>query len=214
MFGFKTLMVVTVSGALTLSGCTNPDGTANNTNTGALGGAAFGALVGSQVAGNSTRGAVVGALIGAAAGGAIGDRLDAQERALRAQMGGSGAVITNTGSQLIVTLPEQITFAVDSAQLKSSFMGSLQTLAANLQSYPNTTVEVVGHTDSTGEAAYNQSLSERRAASVRSVLINSGVSAGRVRAFGMGENQPVASNASAAGRQANRRVEIYITPNQ
>lgn len=214
MFGLKTMMVVSLSGAMALSGCTNPDGTANNTNTGVLGGAALGALVGSQVGNNSGRGAVVGALIGAAAGGAIGNQLDAQEQALRAQMGGSGAVITNTGSQLIVTLPEQITFAVDSAQVKSSFVGSLQTLAANLQSYPNTTVEVVGHTDSTGDAGYNQSLSERRAASVRSVLINSGVSSGRVRAFGLGENQPVASNSTASGRQANRRVEIYITPNQ
>jgi len=214
MFGLKTMMVVVLSGAMALSGCTNPDGTANNTNTGVVGGAALGALVGSRVAGNSTRGAVVGALIGAAAGGAIGNQLDAQEQALRAQMGGSGAVITNTGSQLIVTLPEQITFAVDSSQLKSSFIGSLQTLASNLRSYPNTSIEVVGHTDSSGDAAYNQSLSERRAASVRSVLINSGVSAGRVRAFGMGENQPVASNSSPAGRQANRRVEIYITPIQ
>lgn len=214
MFGLKTMMVVVLSGAMALSGCTNPDGTTNNTGTGAIGGAALGAVIGSRVGNNSTRGAVVGALIGAAAGGAIGNQLDAQEAALRAQMGGSGAVITNTGSQLIVTLPEQITFAVDSAQVKSSFVGSLQTLAANLQSYPNTTVEVVGHTDSTGDSAYNQSLSERRAASVRSVLINSGVSAGRVRAFGLGENQPVASNATAAGRQANRRVEIYITPNQ
>jgi outer membrane protein OmpA-like peptidoglycan-associated protein len=214
MFGLKTMMVVVLTGAMALTGCTNTDGTVNNTNTGVLGGAALGALVGSRVGNDSGRGAVVGALIGAAAGGAIGSQLDAQERALRADLGGSGAVITNTGSQLIVTLPEQITFDVDSAQLKSSFVGSLQRLASNIQSYPNTSIEVVGHTDSSGEAAYNQSLSERRAASVRSVLINSGVASSRVRAFGLGENQPVASNSTAAGRQANRRVEIYITPNQ
>ncbi len=210
----KTSTAVVLIAGLGLSACTNPNGTTNNTGTGALLGAGLGATIGAAIAGNNTRGAVIGGLIGAGIGGAIGDDLDRQEAALRQQMGGSGVSIVNTGSQLIVTLPESITFPVDSAQLKSGFVSSLNALAANLQQYPNTTVEVVGHTDSTGDANYNQGLSERRAASVRGVLRNAGVSGGRLRAYGLGETQPVASNATRNGRQQNRRVEIFITPNR
>ncbi len=209
----KSTALVLVAG-LGLAACTNPDGTTNNTGTGALLGGGLGAAIGAAVAGDNTRGAVIGGLIGAGIGGAIGDDLDRQEAALRQQMGGSGVSIVNTGSQLIVTLPEAITFPVDSAQLKPGFVQSLRALSANIQQYPNTTIEVVGHTDSTGQAAYNQGLSERRAISVRSVLVNNGVSGNRIRAYGLGENQPVASNATANGRQQNRRVEIFITPNR
>jgi len=209
----KTPIVIAMVAGLGLGACTNPDGTTNNAGTGALVGAGTGAAIGAAVSGNSGRGAVVGGILGGLLGGAVGTDLDRQEAALRQQMGGSGVSIVNTGSQLIVTLPEAITFPVDSAQLRSSFVSSLQALADNLQQYPNTTVEVVGHTDSTGDAGYNQQLSERRALSVRSVLLNAGVSSSRLRAFGQGETNPVASNNSSAGRQQNRRVEIYITPN-
>ena len=209
----KTPIVVALVAGMGLSACTNPDGTTNNTATGIAAGAGIGAVLGRAIGGDS-RGAVVGGLIGATIGGAIGDDLDRQEAALRQQMGNSGVSIVNTGSQLIVTLPEAITFPVDSARLKSSFISSLNALAQNLQQYPNTTVEIVGHTDSTGSPGYNQQLSERRAFSVRSVLLNAGVASSRLRAYGQGENNPVASNATAAGRQQNRRVEIYITPNR
>jgi len=209
----KTPIAIALVAGIGLAGCTNPDGTANNTGTGVIAGAGVGAVLGRIIGGNG-RGAVIGGIIGAGVGGAVGDNLDRQEAALRQQMGGSGVSIVNTGSQLIVTLPEDITFPVNSAQLRSSFVSSLNALAQNLQQYPNTTVEVVGHTDSTGSAAFNQQLSERRASSVRSVLRNAGVANNRLRAFGQGENNPVASNASAAGRQQNRRVEIFITPNR
>lgn len=209
----KAPVVLALAAGLGLAGCTNPDGTNNNTGTGIAAGAGIGAVLGHAIGGNS-RGTVIGGLIGATIGGAIGDNLDRQEAALRQQMGGSGVSIVNTGSQLIVTLPEAITFPLNSAQLKSSFVSSLNALARNLDQYPNTSVEIVGHTDSTGSASYNQQLSERRALSVRSVLLNAGVSAGRLRAYGQGENNPVASNSTAAGRQQNRRVEIYITPNR
>jgi len=209
----KTPIAIALVAGMGLAGCTNPDGTANNTGTGIAAGAGIGAVLGRAIGGDS-RGAVIGGIIGAGIGGAIGDDLDRQEAALRSQMGGSGVSIVNTGSQLIVTLPEAITFPVDSAQLKSSFVSSLNALARNLQQYPNTTVEVVGHTDSTGAASYNQQLSERRALSVRSVLLNAGVSGSRLRAFGQGENNPVATNGTSAGRTQNRRVEIFITPNR
>ncbi|MBL1438276.1 MAG: OmpA family protein [Rhodobacteraceae bacterium] len=209
----KTPIAIALIAGMGLAGCTNPDGTTNNTGTGVIAGAGIGALLGRVIGGND-RGAVIGGIIGAGIGGAVGDDLDRQEAALRSQMGGSGVSIVNTGSQLIVTLPEAITFPINSAQLKSGFVSSLNALARNLQQYPNTTIEVVGHTDSSGAASYNQQLSERRALSVRSVLLNAGVSGSRLRAFGQGENSPVASNSSASGRQKNRRVEIFITPNR
>ena len=212
MAAFKTLSVVALVGAITLSGCTTPDGTAYNTGTGAGVGAVLGGLFGRAVSDDKAKGTIIGGVIGGAIGGAIGADLDRQEAALRAQMGDSVGII-NTGSQLIVSLPEDITFATNSAVVKSSLIGDLNTLAASMNAYPNTTIEVVGHTDNTGTAAYNQALSEQRARAVRGILINT-VNANRVVAYGVGETRPIESNASAAGRQANRRVEIYITPNQ
>lgn len=209
---FKTASVLVLASAITLSGCANPDGTANNTGTGAGVGALIGGLLGRAVSDDKSKGTIIGGLIGGAIGGAIGADLDAQEAALRAQMGGDVSII-NTGTQLIVSLPENITFATNSAVVKSSLVADLNTLAASMNAYPNTTIEVVGHTDNTGTSAYNQALSEQRARAVRGILINT-VSAGRVVAYGAGETRPVDSNASAAGRQANRRVEIYITPNR
>ncbi|MGE4611003.1 MAG: OmpA family protein [Paracoccaceae bacterium] len=207
---FKTASVVVLTGTLTLSGCVNPDGTTNNTGTGASVGAVLGGLLGRAVSGDKGKGTIIGGLIGGAIGGAIGADLDAQEAALRESMGGSVSIF-NTGTQLIVSLPEEITFATNSAVVKSSLVADLNTLAASMNAYPNTMIEVVGHTDNTGTSAYNQALSEQRARAVRGILINI-VNPNRVLAYGVGETRPVASNSSSAGRQANRRVEIYITP--
>ena len=212
MIAYKTLSIVALAGAVTLAGCTNPDGTPYNTGTGAATGAVVGGLFGRAVSDNKAAGTIIGGVIGGAIGGAIGADLDKQEAALRASMGNSVSII-NTGSQLIVSLPESITFATNSAVVKSSLVSDLNTLARSMNSYPNTTIEVVGHTDNTGTSAYNQALSEQRARAVRGVLINT-VNPNRVVAYGVGETRPVASNASAEGRQANRRVEIFITPNQ
>lgn len=212
MIAFKSMSVVVLAGAITVAGCTNPDGTAYNTGTGAGVGAVLGGLFGRAVSDDKAKGTIIGGLVGGAIGGAIGADLDRQEAALRAQMGSSVSII-NTGSQLIVSLPEEITFATNSAVVKSSLVADLNTLAASMNTYPNTTIEVVGHTDNTGTAAYNQALSEQRARAVRGILINT-VNPNRVIAYGVGETRPIESNSTSAGRQANRRVEIYITPNQ
>ena len=212
MIAYKTLSVIALASAVTLAGCTNPDGTAYNTGTGAGVGAVVGGLFGRAVSDDKAAGTIIGGVIGGAIGGAIGADLDRQEAALRASMGDSVSII-NTGSQLIVSLPESITFATNSAVVKSSLVSNLNTLAHSMNDYPNTTIEVVGHTDNTGTSAYNQALSEQRARAVRGILINT-VTPSRVVAYGVGETRPVASNASAEGRQANRRVEIFITPNR
>lgn len=215
MFAYKTISVVVLTSAIALAGCTNSDGTNNNTGTGVGIGAALGGLLGRVVSADSdkTQGTVIGGVVGGVIGGLIGADLDAQEAELRAQMGNSVSII-NTGNQLIVSLPEDITFAVNSAVVKSSLTSDLNTLASSMNNYPNTTIEVVGHTDNTGTAAYNQALSEQRARAVRGILVSGGVTSGRVIAYGVGETRPVATNSTVAGRQQNRRVEIFITPNQ
>ena len=142
----------------------------------------------------------------------IGQELDRQEEALKNSIGGSGATITNTGAELVVTLPEAITFDTGSSVVRPDLLGDLNKLAANLNEFDQTTVDVLGHTDNVGEAGFNQQLSAQRADAVRILLINGGVAAGRLRAFGRGENEPKATNLTEEGRQQNRRVEIVIRP--
>ena len=186
-----------------------------NAQRGAATGAAIGAVAGIITGDTSeerARRAAAGAIIGAAAGGIIGNELDKQEAELRQQLGPNVGIV-NTGDRLIVTMPQDILFATDSAQLTGSLQSDLLAVARSLNSYPNTTVQVVGHTDNTGSAAYNQDLSQRRAQAVTSVLIQGGVNPGRIRTIGRGEDAPIASNLTAEGRAQNRRVEIVIIPN-
>ena len=184
-----------------------------NAQQGALVGAGLGAVVGA-ISGDSNderlRNAAIGAAIGGGLGAIGGNSLDRQEAELRSQLGRNASIVNN-GDNLVVTLPQDILFAVDSATLTGGLQSDLTALAASLNRYPDTTVNVVGHTDNTGEAAYNQNLSQRRAQSVASVLINGGVSPSRVRSLGAGEDRPVASNLTPEGRAQNRRVEIVIT---
>jgi len=207
----KVIALTTIIATVGLAACTNPDGTSNRTRTGAIIGGLTGATAG-QVAGGDTRSTVIGGLLGAGAGAAVGHQLDAQARELQQSLGGTGAGITNTGSQLIVNLPEAITFPVDSAEVSPSVVPHIRSIAQSLQNYPTTTVQVVGHTDNTGSATYNQALSERRAQAVTNILVGAGTAPGRIQTSGRGLNQPIASNATPEGRTQNRRVEIIITP--
>ncbi|WP_316013691.1 OmpA family protein [Roseobacter sp. HKCCA0434] len=213
-FALKSAGALLIAG-FSLSACAEgalTTGPNANRNTGALAGAALGAAAG-QAVGGDTQGTLVGAALGAAAGGGIGIALDRQEAELRRDLAGSGVQIQNTGNQLVVTLPESITFATDSATVAPGFQNQLSVLANNLRTYPNSSVRITGHTDSTGDANYNQNLSERRASAVANVLVANGVSSNRLIVSGAGETQPIASNDTAAGRAQNRRVEMVITPN-
>lgn len=218
----KFPLIAAMATVVALGACTNPNGTilasSNDPNqrakNGALIGAGAGAVIGalSKGDGNRDNGALKGALIGAAIGGGGGAILDRQERDLRASLGNGRVTITNTGDRLIVTLPQDILFATGSSAVQSGLIGDLGAVAANLRSYPNSTVQVIGHTDSDGEAAFNQQLSESRANAVANVLLSNGVGGARVQAIGRGESQPVASNLNAQGKSQNRRVEIVILP--
>lgn len=200
------------SGALValLAGCTDPQtGELDRTRTGLGTGAAVGGLLGAAVAGDRATGAIVGAGVGALAGGAIGRSLDQQAQELRGTLG-DDVTIRRSGNEIILVMPQDILFAIDSAELRPDLTRDLQAISTSLQRYPDTIVVVTGHTDSTGSAAHNQRLSERRAQSVASVLVNSGVSPGRIDTRGAGQTQPIASNETTQGRAQNRRVEIVI----
>lgn len=212
MFAPKALVAMT---ALSLAAaCTSTTtGDYDRSRTGILAGALAGGLIGAANGGASNGTEIlVGATVGAIAGQAIGSHLDRQAAELRSSLGPNVGV-QNTGSEIIVTMPQDILFATDSADLRADLRGDLQSIAANLQRYPASTVFITGHTDSTGSVGYNQRLSERRADSVAGVLITAGVNAARVVARGAGQTQPVASNETAAGRAQNRRVVITIRPN-
>ncbi len=188
--------------------------TQNNPNT--AGGAAIGGLLGAAtgalVAKNNRRGALIGAGIGLLAGAAVGQYLDRQQRELEANLAGTGAQVTREGDALLVNFPSQITFATNSASIKPEFFSTLNAVVETLNRYPQSYLDVIGHTDSTGSEAHNQALSERRANSVADYMRTRGVAPQRIAAYGMGMSQPIASNATPEGRQQNRRVELRITP--
>ncbi len=214
----ERLMKVSVSilslgaAVLALAACApDPNNTQNRTLGGALTGAAVGGVIGAAT--GDGRRAAAGAIIGGTTGALIGQQLDRQAAELRRQLG-DNVNVRNTGQELILTLPQDLLFATDSATLRPDLQADLRTIASNLVSFPRSDVIVVGHTDNTGTAAYNQNLSERRAGSVAQVLRAQGVASNRIQTQGRGLTQPVASNATPAGRAQNRRVEIFIRPHQ
>lgn len=212
----KWAIGLTLGATLALSACTDPNYAGidrTNTKQGAAIGAAVGGLFGAIVSDNKAGGAVRGAAIGAGVGALIGDDLDKQEADLRRDLNNADVDITNTGDRLIVTLPQDILFATGSSFVRSDLQRDLRAIAGNLMAYPNSTIQILGHTDNVGDAVYNQDLSLQRAEAVADVLLESGVPFGRIQAIGRGEDQPVASNLTPEGRAQNRRVEIVILPN-
>ncbi len=208
----KVTSVIAIS-AFTLTACTDQNGRPlNNTNDGLLIGGALGAIAGAFGKKPKVNSIVTGAVVGAAIGGLIGQELDRQEAALRANIASGDVVIVNTGTELVVVLPEAITFDTGSDFVRDTLLGDLQVLAENLNEFPNTTADIIGHTDNVGAASFNQELSARRANAVSAILLEDGVDPGRIRAFGRGEDEPKATNLSEEGRAANRRVEIIIRP--
>jgi outer membrane protein OmpA-like peptidoglycan-associated protein len=187
------------------------------TKKGAVVGGALGAVVGAVIGNNrghhsSKRGAVVGGVAGAAAGAIVGAMMDKQERELR-QI--EGVNVTRTADdELKVTVKNDVLFDFNSAGLRSASRSALHEMADVFNRYPNTTISVQGYTDSTGSASYNERLSERRAASVSNYLDDLGIRSSRIRSIGYGETHPRASNATASGRQLNRRVEIHVHANE
>jgi len=214
----RSPFLLAAAGALALAGCTDPyaprqPGQPSNAQAGAITGAMLGGFLGATSDGDDRLAkTAAGAIVGGAIGGGIGTMLDRQAADLRRDIGDNRIDIENTGSELVVTMPQDILFATDSAVVRPDLQSDLFALANNLRTYPNSRVEVIGHTDSTGSSSYNLGLSTRRANAVSSVLMQGGVAPGRITTIGRGEDEPVASNLTEAGRAQNRRVEIIIRP--
>ena len=203
------------SAALTLmiflGACVSADDPNRRTKQGAATGAAVGAAAGAVIGNQSderTTGAVAGAVVGAAVGAAIGRRMDQQQRELE-QI--EGVDVERTAEdELNVVVRNDVLFDVDRSTLRPESRTALREMAGVFARYTDTTIMIEGHADSTGPDDYNQRLSEQRARSVRDYLLDQGVAGSRLVARGYGETQPRASNATAEGRQLNRRVEINV----
>lgn len=216
----RVLRLAVLGAAVIASGCETLDAYTGESQTskatkGALIGAAAGAAVGLMSGDDAVdrrKRALIGAGVGALAGGSIGYYMDRQEAKLRAELEGTGVSVTRIGDNITLNMPGNVTFATDSSDLNPAFFEVLNSVGTVLTEFDQTVVEVAGHTDSTGTDAYNQGLSERRALSVSQYLQAQQISSQRLIPVGMGEAWPVADNNSAAGRQANRRVEITMVP--
>jgi Outer membrane protein and related peptidoglycan-associated (lipo)proteins len=206
----RKLTVLLIS-TLFLAACVSPDDPNQRAKRGAAIGAAAGAVAGAIIgnqSGDNRTGAVVGAAVGAGVGAAVGHRMDSQQKELQ-QIEGV-AVTRPAEDELNVELKNDVLFDVDSSALRGDSQSMLKELASVFARYPDQTIAVEGHADSTGSEEHNQVLSERRAASVSDYLADSGVNASRIDSRGYGETRPKASNDTPEGRQLNRRVEIHV----
>ncbi|TYO99080.1 outer membrane protein OmpA-like peptidoglycan-associated protein [Geothermobacter ehrlichii] len=213
----RAILLILMASILIVAGCAQPQtkagkGAAWGTGIGAAAGAGLGQAIGGDTK-STLIGAGIGALVGGLAGYQIGSYMDAQEAAFRQELATvEGASIRRDADTLALTFKSDVLFDVDSALLKPGAHDELFRVAKVLNQYPQTTLLVAGHTDSTGSEEYNQRLSERRAEVVKNALVGNGVNPERIRTIGYGESRPIASNASESGRQLNRRVEIRIEP--
>ncbi|EGL56143.1 MULTISPECIES: OmpA family protein [Methylophaga] len=209
----KIVLVSLIAAAL--SGCAADDPN-QKTKTGAAIGAAAGALLGYAVD-DGAGGVLAGAAVGALAGGGVGHYMDKQQQEMEAALADERArnelkIQQLENETLKIDIASEVSFDFDSASLKSAFTPTLNKVSDILQRYPNTIIHVVGYTDSVGSESYNMKLSERRAQSVVDYLSSRGVSSSRLYAIGKGESDPRATNDTEAGRQLNRRVELFVKP--
>lgn len=213
----KKLVILSMAGMMCVAGCAAPmTKTQTGGAYGTAGGAAAGAILG-QVIGGDTKGTLIGAAIGAAVGGlagaGVGHMMDKQEQEMRQSLAHSNAVaVQRTGDLLAVTLKGDVTFDTNSAVVRPGIYSELDRIAASLRQYPETVVRIEGHTDSVGSEQLNMQLSSRRAEAVKNLLVQRGIDSSRMEVVAFGESSPIATNATEAGRQMNRRVVVVIAP--
>ncbi|MCD7935265.1 MAG: OmpA family protein [Tannerellaceae bacterium] len=197
--------------ALVFSGC-GASKTVKGAGIGAGAGGVVGAGVGA-IAGNAALGGVLGAVVGGTAGALIGKKMEKQRDEIVQNIPDADVEVVNDGEALKVTFDSGILFSTNSSTLSESSKSALNRFATTLNNNPDTDIRIIGYTDATGQDAYNQTLSEKRAQSVYTYLVNDGVSSNRMEFSGRGENDPVAPNNTAEGRAKNRRVEILVEAN-
>jgi outer membrane protein OmpA-like peptidoglycan-associated protein len=213
----KRSLATLIAFTLIVAGCAQPmsktqKGAAIGTGIGAAAGAGLGQAIGGDTKA-TLLGAGIGAVVGGLAGGSLGRYMDNQEATMRQQLAGvEGANIQRNANLLAVTFKSDVLFDTNSSALKAGSYDEISRVAQVLNQYPETTIMIAGHTDSTGGEAINQQLSERRAAAVKNALSGQGVNPARMSTIGYGESRPIADNNAESGRQINRRVEITIAP--
>ena len=208
----QSLAAAFLAGALVLSSC-GASNAVKGAGIGAAGGAAIGTGIG-RVLGNTAVGAVIGGVVGGTAGTLIGKKMDKQKRELEKSLENAKVESINEGQAIRVTFDSGILFATGKATLSDASRNSLMKLAKSLEENPQTNIQIIGHTDNTGSDRVNDPLSVNRAKSVFDYLASQGVTNKRMEYAGKGSKEPVADNTTVAGRQANRRVEVYILPSK
>jgi outer membrane protein OmpA-like peptidoglycan-associated protein len=209
----RLLAVITLAAATLFAGCTTDPYTgeekARRSATYGAGAAAVCGIIGSRDSSKHARNAALGCGI---IGAGVGAYMDAQEDQLRKDLQGTGVSVAREGDNIRLIMPGNITFETDSYNLRSDFYPVLNSVGTVLAKYADTTLRVTGHTDNTGSRNYNLPLSERRARSVADYLVTRSVASNRMLVQGVAFDQPLADNGTAAGREQNRRVELYILP--
>lgn len=207
----KQFVLLAVIAGILGSGCSTATRSQKGAVIGAGGGAVLGGVIG-KATGNTARGAIIGAVIGGVGGAVIGRKMDKQAEEMKKVLG--DAEVRREGEGIVINFKEKVLFGYDKADLGSGAQTNLNRLVEILNRYPDTDIQIIGHTDSKGTDSYNQGLSERRATSVVTYLRGNGIASGRLTATGKGETDPVAENDSDDGRSQNRRVEFVITANE
>jgi outer membrane protein OmpA-like peptidoglycan-associated protein len=204
-------LIVIISAVLILAGCASWNKTQKGAVIGTAAGGTMGAVIG-RASGNTALGAIIGAAVGGATGAVIGNQMDKQAEEIKKTV--PDAKVERVGEGIIVEFNSKVLFGFDKSIIAFDAKESLDKLYTVLQSYPDTDIELQGHTDSKGSESYNQTLSEKRASTVSGYLNSKGITASRLTIKGFGETAPKYGNETADGRSENRRVEFLITANE
>lgn len=207
----KMSAVMILSTALLFSGCASMNKTQKGGAVGVVAGGAMGAVVG-KVAGNTALGAIIGAAVGGTAGAVIGRKMDKQAEEIEKTV--PDAKVERVGEGIVVEFSSNVLFGFDSSSLSADARTNLDKLVAVLNAYPDTNIEIQGHTDNSGSEAYNKTLSEKRAGAASGYLSAKGIAYSRLGIKGFGEAMPKYDNNTDQGRTQNRRVEFLITANE
>ena len=211
MTTFKKTLTGIIAFSMILGGCKSLNKTQKGAIIGTAGGGAVGAVIG-KAAGNTALGAIVGAAVGGVTGAVIGRKMDKQAKEIENKV--PGAKVERVGEGIVVEFSDKVLFGFDRSDLNASAETNLDKLSNILKEYPDTDIEIQGHTDSKGSDSYNLNLSERRAQSVATYLRGRGIASSRIGTKGFGETAPIASNDTEDGRAQNRRVDFLITANE
>ena len=208
---FKNLLIGALSLIILSAGCKSMNKTQKGAAIGTAGGAAAGAVIG-RAAGNTALGAIIGATVGGVTGAVIGRKMDKQAEEIKNEV--PGAKVERVGEGIVVEFSSAVLFGFDQSDISSGAQSTLNDLVKVLNKYPDTDLEIQGHTDNAGTENYNKRLSQRRASAVSTYLKNHGISSGRVKTVGFGETAPKYGNDTESGKAQNRRVEFLISANE